>query len=126
MTNDEYVQLAIKTEAEYTAAQKRLNHVNVARLLHAGLGLATEAGEILDQIKKHVYYGKDLDFINLKEEAGDLMWYMAILADTCGLKLESIMATNIIKLKKRYGEKFSGDKALIRDLIAERGVLEDE
>src|SRR5437764_1204166 len=48
-------------------------------LLHAILGISGEAGELVDAFKKELIYGKTLDIENLKEEAGDILWYMALL-----------------------------------------------
>jgi len=52
-----------------------------SRVVHAALGINTEVGEYLDALKKHIFYGRPLDEVNLKEELGDMMWYMAILCD---------------------------------------------
>lgn len=94
------------------------------RLLHAGIGLATEAGEFLDQLKKHVFYGKPLDKVNLKEELGDMMWYMAIALDELDSDFTTEQQRVINKLKARYPEKFSLESAENRDLDKEREVLE--
>jgi NTP pyrophosphatase (non-canonical NTP hydrolase) len=166
---------------------------------HASLGLTTEAGELCDMIKRNIAYGKPLDNVNAIEEVGDIMWYLALLADTYGETLgnleidrrtllgvkqrmagedlativlaiahmcaqlvdvsvedevtegtheythgevqalltilaafclrmnstiEYAMDRNIAKLQKRFPEKFSADRALNRDLAAEREVLE--
>lgn len=48
-------------------------------LLHAQMGIMTECGELADQIKRHLFYGTELDIVNIKEEIGDIMWYIAIL-----------------------------------------------
>jgi NTP pyrophosphatase (non-canonical NTP hydrolase) len=124
MNNDQYIKRAKVTEGDYSGAQQRLAAGNTARLLHAGMGLATEGGEILDALKKHIYYGTVLDTVNLKEEAGDLMWYLAVLIDALGLTFEQVQNANIAKLFNRYGEKFSKHSAIERDLFAEREVLE--
>ena len=104
-----------------------------SRLLHAAMGLSTEAGEILDVIKRHAFYGKELcylDLVNLLEEAGDVSWYlMGILLDELGKQLEladpinSCLVGNIAKLKARYGERFNEFGALHRDVIAEIEAL---
>lgn len=52
---------------------------NDLNLIHAELGLITELGELNDIVKKHVFYGKSLDTINMVEELGDIMWYLAIV-----------------------------------------------
>jgi hypothetical protein len=46
-------------------------------LLHMGLGVIGEWGELVDAIKKSAIYGKPLDTVNLTEEVGDVTWYMA-------------------------------------------------
>ncbi len=94
------------------------------RLLHAALGLQTESAEFSDALKKHVFYGAKLDKVNLKEELGDIFWYMAIACDALGTTFEEEQARVINKLKTRYPDKFTEDKASTRDLDAERKVLE--
>ena len=96
------------------------------RMLHSAMGLCTEAGEVMDQLKKHIFYGKDLDEKNLFEEIGDLFWYCAVMADTLGVSFERIQRANFDKLKARYGEKFSKDRALNRDLEKEDNALTGE
>ena len=59
-----------------------------SRVFHAVLGFATEAGEILDPIKKYAFYGKDLDITNIREEIGDVLWYSALFADCFDISLE--------------------------------------
>jgi len=125
MNSKEYIQNAIRTEStNFSAMNDCLNVDGTKRLLHAGIGLSTEAGEFLDALKKHIFYGKKLDRINLKEEMGDLFWYLAIACDELGVEFESLMETNIAKLKARYGERFSEHKAENRDLDTERTILE--
>ena len=94
------------------------------RLLHAALGLQTESAEFSDALKKHVFYGTKLDVVNLKEELGDMMWYMAIACDVLGTSFEKEQERVVNKLKTRYPDKFTKDKASTRDLDAEREVLE--
>lgn len=98
---------------------------NKLRLLHAVIGLCTEVGELQDAVKKHLFYGKDLDLTNLREEGGDLFWYLALLAAYLGeSNFTSMLKLNIEKLKTRYPEKFTENKAVNRDVAAEREVLE--
>jgi NTP pyrophosphatase (non-canonical NTP hydrolase) len=127
MNPTEYVKNAIKTEStNFEAMNERLNDDGLKRLLHAGIGLSTESGEFLDALKKHIFYGKELDRVNLAEEVGDLFWYIAIVADELGFEIEDVMERNITKLKARYGEKFSEDKAENRDLTTERAILDQQ
>ncbi|EPZ51373.1 MazG nucleotide pyrophosphohydrolase domain protein [Bacteriovorax sp. BAL6_X] len=127
MDSKKYMSDAIRTESrDFDAMNTRLNDNGIKRLLHAGIGLSTEAGEFLDALKKHIFYGKELDRVNLAEELGDLFWYMAIVGDELGIKFEDVMERNITKLKARYGEKFSEEKADKRDLDSERKILEEQ
>ncbi len=114
----DYIQNALKTESIHFNVKGR------ERLLHAGIGLATESGEFLDALKKSIFYGRDLDTINLKEELGDVLWYLAIAMDALGTDFETEMEKNIKKLKVRYGEKFTKELAENRNLEKEREVLE--
>lgn len=120
-----YIKDAIKTESvNFSEIRDRLPDQTL-RMLHAAIGISTEAGELLDSLKKHIFYGKTIDTVNLSEELGDLFWYMAIMADAMGYdSFDRIMSTNIEKLRARYGDKFSDERAIHRDLGAERSVLE--
>jgi NTP pyrophosphatase (non-canonical NTP hydrolase) len=94
-------------------------------LMHAIIGIATEGAELLDPIKKMMFYGKQLDAVNLDEEVGDVLWYIAIYCTARGTTIEQIAEMNNKKLKSRYPEKFSKEKALKRDLKEERKVMEE-
>jgi NTP pyrophosphatase (non-canonical NTP hydrolase) len=93
-------------------------------LLHAAMGISTESGELLDAFKRKLFYGKPLDVVNVKEEIGDIMWYIAILMRELDLDFEEMLQLNIDKLKARFPEKFSNHHAINRDLGKERQVLE--
>ena len=129
--------MTAKTESiakRYLAASARTNpprkqgknlSVYQVELLHGAIGLSTESGEILDALKKHLYYGAELDIVNLKEELGDICWYMALMFRELDSSFEEVMAININKLKQRFPERFDEAQALNRDLAKERKVLED-
>jgi NTP pyrophosphatase (non-canonical NTP hydrolase) len=106
------------------AVVSRLDDTQVIRLLHGAMGLCTEAGELQDQLKKHIFYGKPLDVVNIAEECGDLFWYLAETLTAIDARFIDVMHRNIEKLRARYPEKFTEDKAINRDLDAERAVLE--
>ncbi len=118
----DYIEKALRTESDYSDVTKNLQ--GNERLLHAGIGLATESGEFLDALKKSLFYGSELDRTNLKEELGDLLWYIAIAMDELGTDFEKEMNRNIEKLSARYPEKFTKKDAMIRDLENERDILE--
>lgn len=50
-----------------------------ADLVHAIIGISTEAGELIDQLDDVMFMDKKPDVVNVKEELGDLLWYMALL-----------------------------------------------
>ena len=75
------------------------------------LGLAGEAGETLDMIKKWIFHEKDLDREHLKKELGDVMWYRAMICYSFGFDLDEILQMNIDKLKARYPEGFDTKRA---------------
>ena len=122
-----YQEDALRTAScDYEAIESRLKGPKMINLLHSAIGLATEAAEALDMLKKHIYYGKPLDIVNFKEELGDGLWYAAIGAEACSSTIEEIQETNISKLRARYPEKFTEDKAENRNLAVERKILENE
>jgi NTP pyrophosphatase (non-canonical NTP hydrolase) len=120
-----YKELVLKTESkDFESMASRLKDKRALRLLHGSCGIATEAGELLDAMKKHIFYGKEIDTVNVVEEVGDLMWYCAIILDELNVEFEDVMEKNINKLKARYGEKFSETSATTRNLDKEREILE--
>jgi NTP pyrophosphatase (non-canonical NTP hydrolase) len=116
MNINDYQQKAARTCAKIDGA--------IMDDLHMVLGMQTEVAEIADVYKKTIAYKKPLDFVNIKEEIGDVMFYIANLCNMNGWDLREILATNISKLEARYPEKFTEDLALNRNLSKERGVLE--
>lgn len=74
----------------------------IDEILHASIGMSGEAGELLDCVKKNWAYEKPLDFLHLREEAGDLLFYLVALCNVCGWRLDEVMFDNHIKLSKRY------------------------
>lgn len=93
------------------------------RLLHGFMGISTEAGEGLEALAQRLN-GGPLDTVNVGEELGDVFWYSAIVAATCGTTFQAEQEKNIKKLAKRYGDKFDDVKSMERDLEAERAILE--
>ena len=80
------------------------------------LGLAGETGECCDIVKKYKYQGHVLDKEHLKDELGDVLWYLAETASGLGITLEEVAQFNLDKLHKRYhGEKFHKEDSINRD-----------
>jgi NTP pyrophosphatase (non-canonical NTP hydrolase) len=120
-----YVKSAIRTDVpDYMVVLSRLSLVKTLRILHAAMGICTESGELMDEVKKHILYGKDIDDTNLMEETGDLFWYAALLADAVGFTFEQSFEKNIEKLKARYPNRFNEKDAMVRNLSNERAILE--
>lgn len=83
-------------------------------MLHAVLGVGSDAGELQDAFKKHLIYGKPLDVKNVREEIGDVMWFLALACRAIGVAMEDVAQDNIIKLMMRYPEKYSDEAAIAR------------
>lgn len=103
MTINEYQNLAMRTA-----------NVSINILMDSALGLAGEAGECVDIIKKHLCQNHPLDRAGLIEELGDLCWYVALCATAIGEDLESILNGNIEKLMERYPEGFTAECSINR------------
>tara|TARA_B100000927_G_scaffold278034_1_gene260272 strand:- start:30708 stop:31028 length:321 start_codon:yes stop_codon:yes gene_type:complete len=71
------------------------------------MGIAGESGELIDYFKKHIFHGHELNREHVKSELGDILWYVACLADTLEISLEDVCLSNIEKLESRYPEGFS-------------------
>jgi NTP pyrophosphatase (non-canonical NTP hydrolase) len=69
---------------------------------HMATGVAGEAGELLDAVKKAAIYCKPIDLENVIEELGDLEFYMEGLRQRFGLTREECLEANISKLSIRY------------------------
>jgi NTP pyrophosphatase (non-canonical NTP hydrolase) len=65
------------------------------------LQLASEAGEVAGKFAKAVRKGEDIDPEALALELGDVLWYVANLADWLGYDLSEIAQMNIDKLTDR-------------------------
>ncbi|HEY9229915.1 MAG TPA: nucleoside triphosphate pyrophosphohydrolase family protein [Gemmatimonadaceae bacterium] len=99
MTFDEYQHAALRT-------------VNPAldprdRLIDASAGLAEEAAEVLGLIRKRLFQQRDVDDVKLTEELGDVLWCLAVTADTLGVPLSRVADYNQAKLKARHPDGWS-------------------
>lgn len=131
MTPNEYQKLAARTESSKfnDIADRMAGDDKMLRLQHAAFGFCTESGEFMDMLKKHIFYGKNLDEVNLAEEIGDLLWYAALACNAMDISLEDVMTKNLKKLHGktgRYHDQFTEEEALLRNLDQERKVLEGE
>lgn len=96
MTFSEYQKLALRTAAPKTKHNE---------LFHLVLGLVGEAGEIAEKFKKLVRdknsNESEIDKEDIKKELGDVLWYVAVLADHLEVDLEDVADLNIKKLADR-------------------------
>lgn len=87
-----------------------------AHLDHMQTGVCTEAGELADAIKKHVFYGKELDLENVVEEIGDCFFYLQGIMNSLGIEKDWVIDHNVSKLSKRYASlSYSNEQAIKRD-----------
>lgn len=108
MTFDDYQEQALKTAI--TNPDPLMDKTIFA------MGISGEAGEVLEKWKKIVAYKNGVvsneDLAEIKKELGDVIWYIALLADRLELSLDSIVKLNLKKLasrKKRGTQKGVGD-----------------
>lgn len=102
---------------EYEVAASKTANMKLPpemRVATFAMGLAGEAGEVVDILKKHLGHGHPLDKEKLKKELGDVLWYIAALALANDLHLEDIANANVAKLKERYPEGFSSERSINR------------
>lgn len=116
MQLQEYIEKSSRTSADLESP--------IMNNLHYTIGMVTEIGELLDVFKKNIAYNKDIDWVNVSEEIGDLCWYLANFVRINNIDLEKIWDINIAKLQARYPDKFTEYHAQNRDLEKERTILE--
>jgi NTP pyrophosphatase (non-canonical NTP hydrolase) len=138
MNLDEYQKEASRTECNQGAALNRIagGHLDdvdyskktlvPTRMNHALIGLTSELGELAKLFENWIYYGGDEpNTAHLLEEVGDVMWRLAELCNAMGIRLQCAIDANIAKLKVRYPEKWTGEKAdrANRNKEAERNAI---
>ena len=85
---------------------------NDYKITYPALGLASEAGEVCDKIKK-IMRDKDNDFfdddrVEILKEIGDCLWYLAMLCDDLMLPLDQAALMNLQKLNSRLARDVIG------------------
>lgn len=126
-----------KSDEEIATLYNRLNEnrdikipADKIGLLHAALGMFSEAGEVIKEVVDSILDNRPVDVVNLEEEGGDQCWYIALmlrelqkLETTRTIDFETTMAKNIAKLQARYPNKFNSEDAVNRNLDEERSAL---
>ncbi len=114
MHADRYQDEAARTliespDKEYTARE--------IMLVWNAIGLAGEAGEVADSVKKMVFHQHGIDRDVLIKELGDVLWYVAALCTKLDVPLSDVMDRNIAKLRLRYPDGYSSaDSKARRDV----------
>ena len=81
------------------------------------IGLAGEAGEVCEHVKKGIFHQHGIDRAKMHKELGDVLWYVAALCTKFGFDMGDVMAANIEKLKARYPDGYnSADSIKRRDV----------
>lgn len=108
MTLNEYQELASRTRGRVVSPDFQKSC--------SGLGIAGEAGEVADMIKKEIYHGHgpNPDPSKMPKELGDVLWYVADLATSYGYTLEEVARMNVAKLQARYPAGFTTADSLAR------------
>ena len=103
---------------EYQALAQRTSNRALAEnghLFNGVLGLAGEAGECADLVKKHCFQDERPIHDALIDELGDVLWYVAETAGALGVSLDEVAVRNVEKLKKRYPTGFEAERSLHRE-----------
>ncbi|WP_026486821.1 nucleoside triphosphate pyrophosphohydrolase family protein [Caldanaerobius polysaccharolyticus] len=106
MTLNDYQVMAMRTKPEYKDFEEQIDN--------ACLGLVGEVGEVVDVVKKWLYQGHQLDRRKVGEELGDILWYIALMADALGITMNDIGQQNIKKLLERYPNGFETNRSVHR------------
>jgi hypothetical protein len=87
VTVDNYEELASTTCKDLGSLEANNTHMQ--------MGIYTESAELIDVLKKQLAYGKDIDWVNVKEEIGDAFWYLANFCKFNGMSFsEEVDSTN--------------------------------
>jgi NTP pyrophosphatase (non-canonical NTP hydrolase) len=79
------------------------------------IGLAGEAGEVVDYIKKGVFHQRGIDRETVRRELGDVLWYVAALCTKLDISLSEVMDLNIAKLRARYPDGYRPERSAYRE-----------
>ena len=89
------------------------------------LGLSSEVGELLGEYKKRIRDGESYKLFTdrVKEELGDLLWYLSNVATKFGLTLDEVANDNLQKARNRWKSARSFERAV--HLFDERFPFEE-
>lgn len=107
ITADEYQQACLRT-ANFDLDSEDQN-------IAYAMGLAGESGEYANEVKKIYYHGHPEQKERIKDELGDVAWYLAVSAYSWGIPLSEILEGNLKKLRQRYPDGFEEIRSINRD-----------
>lgn len=111
MDANRYQELAKRTLVEHP---NLVSDADMMKIWNA-IGLAGEAGEVANLVKKAIFHQHGIDYPKLLDELGDVLWYLSCLALECGFDLGYVMDRNIDKLAQRYPNGFSTQDSIQRE-----------
>lgn len=124
MLGNEYQELAMRTNDNQSTRRlaekimdttgvgfKDTDSKSIGGILNGCLGLSGESGEFNDIIKKWLFHEKPLDEEHAKRELSDCMWYIAMICESFGWRLDEVMKINVDKLMNRYPDGFDIERA---------------
>src|SRR3990167_6349991 len=114
MNSDDYQRQAARTLIDEPAFLLTNDEIMLA---WNAMGLAGEAGEVADDVKKVVFHRHPFDGEQrekMRKELGDCLWYIAAICTRFGWSLSEVMQANIDKLTRRYPDGYSSDASIHR------------
>ncbi|KIS03137.1 nucleoside triphosphate pyrophosphohydrolase family protein [Paucilactobacillus wasatchensis] len=91
---------------DYQKAANRTLYGNEQVLTNCALGLAGEAGQVVDLVKNYTFRGQKLDRDELVHEMGDVLWYLSQVAQWANIPFDEVAKTNIDILNNRYPDGY--------------------
>jgi len=100
--------------AQFVKSRAKKMGTSASDILHAVVGISGEAGEALDVVKKHWAYCQPLDTAHLREELGDILFYVQHVCNLLNCTFADLIAGNVAKLEMRYPIGYTDEAAAAR------------
>ncbi|WP_461239623.1 nucleoside triphosphate pyrophosphohydrolase family protein [Paucilactobacillus sp. N302-9] len=94
---------------DYQKAANRTLFGDEQVLTNCALGLAGEAGQVVNLVKNYTFRGKKLDRQELTHEMGDVLWYLSQVAQWADIDFDEVAKTNIEQLNTRYPDGYRNE-----------------
>lgn len=83
-------------------------------LVWNALGLAGEAGEVANLIKKRVFHRRPVTATAIADELGDVLWYINAICLELGTSISEVMEINVSKLRARFPDGWDRERSEIK------------